>query len=82
MTRKEREVEAAYAEEVYKRHAEIDKKALQILKAIPPAKTRQLTIRMSVTEIELAKTQAAALGLKYQTYIKMLLHRALTAKAG
>ena len=42
-----------------------------------PAPTRSITIRLSRVEIETAKQQAASKGLKYQTYIKMLLHEAL-----
>jgi predicted DNA binding CopG/RHH family protein len=49
--------------------------------AAMPTGSRQITIRMNNSEIELAKRQAEAKGLKYQTYIKMLLHEALVRAA-
>jgi hypothetical protein len=39
--------------------------------------SRPVTIRLDVNDIERAEEQAKAKGLKYQTYIKMLLHEAL-----
>jgi len=45
------------------------------------AGSRQVTIRVDNSEIQRAKNQAAARGLKYQTYIKMLLHEALRKPA-
>jgi predicted DNA binding CopG/RHH family protein len=75
MTKKQIEAEAAFADEVYKDRAAINRKALAML----TSGSRQLTIRVSLSEIELAKKQAEAKGLKYQTYIKMLLHQALAA---
>ncbi len=39
--------------------------------------SRPVTIRLDVHDIERAEQQATAKGLKYQTYIKMLLHEAL-----
>lgn len=51
------------------------------------AKTPTTTIRLDQTDIELAKVQAEERGLKYQTYLKMIIHQALlkesrvTAKA-
>lgn len=39
--------------------------------------SRPVTIRLDVNDIERAEQQAKAKGLKYQTYIKMLLHEAL-----
>ena len=41
--------------------------------------TQPITIRLSVADIELAKTQAEQKGLGYQTYLKSLVHQALTA---
>lgn len=35
------------------------------------------TIRLDPIDIEMARDQAAKRGLKYQTYLKMLLHEAL-----
>ena len=35
------------------------------------------TIRLEPTDIELAKQQAASRGLRYQTYLKMIIHEAL-----
>ena len=40
--------------------------------AIPPT-----TIRLARTDIERARQQAEQRGLKYQTYLKMLIHEAL-----
>lgn len=40
--------------------------------------TRPVTIRMAVADIEAAQEIAEKQGLPYQTYIKGLLHRALT----
>ncbi len=37
------------------------------------------TIRLDPADIALAKEQAAAKGLRYQTYLKMVLHEALRA---
>lgn len=36
------------------------------------------TIRLDPVDIQLAREQAEERGLKYQTYLKMLLHEALT----
>ena len=38
---------------------------------------KSTTIRLDPTDISLAKAQAQKKGLKYQTYVKMLLHEAL-----
>jgi predicted DNA binding CopG/RHH family protein len=67
------EAEAAFAAEVYRDRAAINRKAQEVL----AAGSRQITIRLNNNEIALAKRQAEAKGLKYQTYIKMLLHEAL-----
>ena len=72
------EAEAAFAAEAWKNRSELNKKALEVLAA---EGSRQITIRMANREIALAKQQAEAKGLKYQTYIKMLLHEALAARA-
>ena len=40
-------------------------------------KSRPVTIRLDVDDIELAKQYAGKLGLPYQTYLKSLLHQAL-----
>jgi predicted DNA binding CopG/RHH family protein len=75
MTNKKRlEAEAAFAKEVYKGRAKLNQKALAIL-----AGSRPVTIRLANSEIALAKQQAEAKGLKYQTYMKMLLHESLHA---
>lgn len=105
MTKKEREAEAAYAEDIYKRRDEVSRQARGMLKermaqkaaglpitagVRPPEVeagfaaamgTQQLTIRLGVADVELAKRQAAASGLKYQTYIKMVLHQALADRS-
>jgi predicted DNA binding CopG/RHH family protein len=39
--------------------------------------TPTTTIRLDPTDIELAKSQAEQRGLKYQTYLKMIIHQAL-----
>jgi predicted DNA binding CopG/RHH family protein len=40
-------------------------------------KTPTTTIRLDPVDIELAKEQAAKRGLRYQTYLKMIIHQAL-----
>lgn len=46
----------------------------------PP--TKQVSIRLSVTDLELAKRLAKQKGIpKYQSYIKTLLHKALVKEA-
>jgi predicted DNA binding CopG/RHH family protein len=70
--------ESAFADEMYRDRDRLNKKALKMLKAVaatPP--TSQITIRLDNGELALAKKQAEVKGLKYQTYIKMLLHEAL-----
>ena len=39
--------------------------------------TPTTTIRLAADDVELAKSQAAKRGLKYQTYLKMIIHQAL-----
>jgi predicted DNA binding CopG/RHH family protein len=41
-----------------------------------------ITIRLDPTDIELARVQAEDRGLRYQTYLKMVLHQALVQEAG
>ena len=67
------EAEKAFAAEVYRDRAAINRKAQAVL----ASGSRQITIRLGNDEIALARRQAEARGLKYQTYIKMLLHEAL-----
>lgn len=67
------EAEKAFAADVYKDRAAISREAEEIL----ADGSRQITIRLSNSQIALAKQQAEAKGLRYQTYIKMLLHQAL-----
>jgi predicted DNA binding CopG/RHH family protein len=43
--------------------------------------TPTTTIRLEPGDIEMARTQAEKRGLKYQTYLKMLLHEALLKEA-
>lgn len=43
--------------------------------------TPTTTIRLDPADIQLAKVQAEKRGLKYQTYLKMIIHQALTAEA-
>jgi predicted DNA binding CopG/RHH family protein len=42
---------------------------------------KNVTIRLSLADLERARRQAARRGLRYQTYVKMLLHQALIADA-
>ncbi len=77
MTKKEIQAEKEYAEQIYRDRAAVNKEALAVLAA--RARSRQVTIRLTNAQIEDAKQQAAAKGLKYQTYIKMLLHEALAS---
>ena len=67
------EAEKAFAAEVYRDRAAMNRKAQTIL----ASGSRQVTIRLANAELALARSQAEAKGLKYQTYIKMLLHEAL-----
>ena len=71
------EAEAAFANDVYRDRAAINRKAQQVLET----GSRQITIRLSNSEIALARQQADAKGLRYQTYIKMLLHEELARHA-
>ena len=47
----------------------------------PRVRLAQVTIRLSDSEIAVARQQAEVKGLRYQTYIKMLLHEALARNA-
>jgi predicted DNA binding CopG/RHH family protein len=67
------DAEAAFAAEIYRDRAAINRKALEV----PATGSRRITIRLSNSELLLARRQAEAKGLRYQTYIKMLLHEAL-----
>jgi predicted DNA binding CopG/RHH family protein len=42
--------------------------------------SRNVTIRMAEADLDLARKQAAAKGLPYQTYIKSVLHEALVKR--
>jgi len=53
-----------------------------LLKRIAGSKaSKVVSIRLSVTDLELARLQAVQRGLPYQTYIKSLLHQALESEA-
>ena len=67
------EAGAAFAAAVYRDRAALNLKAQEVL----ASGSRQITIRLSNSEIALAKQQAGAKGLRDQTNIKMLLHHAL-----
>jgi predicted DNA binding CopG/RHH family protein len=71
------EAEAAFAAEIYRDRAAINRKAQEVM----ASGSRQITIRLDNSELALARRQAEAKGLKYQTYIKMLLHEALEHNA-
>lgn len=45
------------------------------------AQTAATSIRLDTTDIELAKVQAEKRGLKYQTYLKMVIHQHLVREA-
>ena len=45
----------------------------------PKEETRLLSLRLPVSDIELAKQQAGKKGMGYQTYLKSLVHQALRA---
>ena len=56
------------------------------VRAVPPPLERALaaknvTIRLSLADLDRARRQAQRRGLRYQTYVKMLLHQALEADA-
>ncbi len=44
--------------------------------------TPTTTIRLDRQDVELAKVQAEKRGLKYQTYLKSIIHQALRQEAG
>ena len=67
------EAETAFAADLYRDRAAINRKAQTVL----ASGSRQITIRLNHNELALARQQAEAKGLKYQTYIKMPLHEAL-----
>ena len=80
--------ESEEAEWWYKNRARLDKDLVEAkklkrldtatLKArLAASKSRVVSIRLPVTDIELARQQATQKGLPYQTYIKSVLHQAL-----
>jgi predicted DNA binding CopG/RHH family protein len=71
------EAEKAFAADVFRDRAAINRKAQAVL----ASGSRQITIRLGNDQLALARRQAEAKGLKYQTYIKMLLHEALARNA-
>jgi predicted DNA binding CopG/RHH family protein len=48
--------------------------------AAKQARTRAITIRLNSEDLEMAQRNADELGLGYQTYLKMLIHKALAHK--
>jgi predicted DNA binding CopG/RHH family protein len=70
------EAEAVFASDIYGDRAAVNRKAQAIL----AVGSRQITIRLGNDELARARRQAEARGLKYQTYIKMLLHEALARR--
>ena len=78
--------EAEEAQWWFDHHKELDKDFAQALaegrlqRRTEPRTNTALpttTIRLDPADIELARAQAEKKGLKYQTYLKMLLHEAL-----
>ncbi len=78
MTKKQIEDERRYADRAYENRAELEREAVAVL----DGKLRQLTLRIDESDIERAKRQAKEKGLKYQSYIKSLLHVALAEAEG
>jgi len=76
MTKQEIAAEAAYADKAFANRAAINREAQEVISGLI-AGSRPVTLRMDNSEIELAKRQAKEKGLRYQTYMKMLLHQAL-----
>ncbi len=76
---------------VYKNRARLDKDLVKAAKKgqlkrldqaslkarLAASKARVVSIRLPENDIELARRQASQKGLRYQTYIKSLLHQAL-----
>jgi predicted DNA binding CopG/RHH family protein len=56
----------------------LDRKTLRA--RIARSKAKVISIRVPESDLRLARQQAGALGLPYQTYIKSLLHQALERK--
>lgn len=79
LSNEELAAEAAFAKKAFEERAELNRKAKQAI--LVSSGTRQVTIRMTDEMIAKAKHQAEGKGLPYQTYIKMLLHEALTRAA-
>ena len=78
MKKQEREA-ATFAQRAFQQRAEINQKAREAV--FTATGTRQVTIRLSGAMVGMARQQAQTKGLPYQTYIKMLLHEALTNAA-
>jgi hypothetical protein len=49
-------------------------------RAIPAGASPTITIRLAENDLTRARTLAAEKGLRYQTYLKMLLHQALNSE--
>ncbi len=71
------EAEKSFAADIYRDRAAINRKAQAVL----ASGSRQITIRLGNGELALGRQQAEAKGLKYQTYINMLLHEALMSNS-
>ncbi len=54
----------------------LDRKSL--LRRIARSRAKTISLRVSEADLRLAREQAAARGLPYQTYMKSVLHQALT----
>jgi predicted DNA binding CopG/RHH family protein len=73
MTKKQIEEEAAYANQLWRDRDKINQLAIDIM----TGKSQPVTIRLDARDVDKAKRQAARKGMRYQTYIKSLLHEAL-----
>ncbi len=55
---------------------------LSLREAVARAKLRPVSIRLATEDIDAARRLAAQKGIRYQTYIKLLLREALRREAG
>ena len=68
-----KEIEAAF-------HKESQTKTLTVQQIIEQERTKAISLRLAIGDIERAKQQAKAQGIGYQTFIRMLIHDSLKRK--
>jgi hypothetical protein len=73
MTKKEIEVEAAFAKEVYRRRGEINRLTVAVLSGKPVP----MTIKLNAEELKIAHRQADSKGLREGPYLTGLVRDAL-----